>query len=141
MLFVKQYGLKKIYYEDEVNYPTRKLFLDILSPIENHEEKKVYDFLFLIQNEHKDESISRVKQISDENGNSKEIECFWFEVGNILEFKSEHNVITYLTKENLDISGFETYHKLISTNYAGWAILIIVENSNFSLILNKNRKA
>jgi hypothetical protein len=24
---------------------------------------------------------------------------------NILEFKSEHNVITYLSKENLDISG------------------------------------
>lgn len=37
------------------------------------------------------------------------------------------------TLSNLDISGFETYHKLISTNYAGWAILIIVENSNFSL--------
>lgn len=105
---------KKIYYEDEVNYPTRKLFLDILSPIENDEEKKVYDFLFLIQNEHKDESISRIKHISDENGNNKEKECFWFEVGNILEFKSEHNVITYLTKENLDISGFpgETLLKL-----------------------------
>ncbi|VXB68017.1 conserved hypothetical protein [Flavobacterium sp. 9AF] len=37
------------------------------------------------------------------------------------------------TLSNLDISAFEVYHKQISTNFAGWAILIIYENSNLPL--------
>ncbi|WP_240723608.1 gliding motility-associated C-terminal domain-containing protein [Flavobacterium sp. J27] len=37
------------------------------------------------------------------------------------------------TLSDLDISAYEVYHKQISTNFAGWAILIIYENSNLPL--------
>lgn len=37
------------------------------------------------------------------------------------------------TLSNLDISTYEVYHKQISTNFAGWAILIVYENSNLPL--------
>ena len=37
------------------------------------------------------------------------------------------------TLSNLDISAFEVYHKQISTNFAGWAILLVYENSSLPL--------
>lgn len=111
----KQYVYrKKIYYKDESNYPTRKLYLDLLAPIESDEQKKKYDFQFLIHNQHKKENEQTSKQITDEFGNQKTVDCYWFEVGEILEYKSEHSVVTFLTQKKLDLSGFagETLLKL-----------------------------
>ncbi|MFZ4799493.1 MAG: DUF262 domain-containing protein [Bacteroidia bacterium] len=105
---------KKIYYKDESSYPTRKLYLDLLNPIETDEQKKKYDFQLLIHNEHKKENEQTTKQVTDEFGNQKTMDCYWFEVGKILEFKSEHIIVTFLTQEKLDLSGFpgETLLKL-----------------------------
>lgn len=104
---------KKTYHKDENSYPTRKLYLDIQSPVQDDEEKKIYDFRFLIHNEHIRESESIVKQIKDENKTIK-IKCYWFEVGKILEFKSEHDVIKFLLEEKFEINSFasETLLKL-----------------------------
>ena len=44
---------KKNYYKDESSFPTRKLYLDLLNPISNDEQKKNYDFRFLVHNEHR----------------------------------------------------------------------------------------
>jgi len=56
-------------------------------------------------------------------------------------FSAFKDITTYIqtngngnyTLSNLDISAFEVYHKQISTNFAGWAILIVYENSNLPL--------
>ncbi|NHN27579.1 T9SS type B sorting domain-containing protein [Flavobacterium jejuense] len=56
-------------------------------------------------------------------------------------FSAFKDITTYIqnngngdyTLSNLDISAFEVYHKQISTNYSGWAILIVYENSNLPL--------
>jgi len=105
---------KKNYYKDESSFPTRKLYLDLLNPITNDEQKKNYDFRFLIHNEHRKENEQKSKQIIDESGNQEIVSCYWFEVGNILEHKSEHSIITFLSKEQLDFAGFpgETLLKL-----------------------------
>lgn len=105
---------KKIYYKDESSYPTRKLYLDLLNPIISDEQKKKYDFQFLIHNEHRKENEQTTKQVTDEFGNQQTIDCYWFEVGKILEFKNEHSVVTFLAQEKLDLSGYpgETLLKL-----------------------------
>lgn len=97
---------KKIYYQDERHYPTRKLYLDLLNPLENDELKKKYDFRFLIHNEHKQENVNTTKTIFNENGIQDTIPCCWYEVGNILEFKSEHGIMTFLAEKNLGFEGF-----------------------------------
>lgn len=105
---------KKKYQKDERDYPSRKLYLDILNPIVDDEEKKVYDFRFLIHNEHEQQNNRKTKGVVDEEGKRFEVDCFWFEVGEILKFQNEHSVITYLSKNELDIGGFpgETLLKL-----------------------------
>jgi uncharacterized protein with ParB-like and HNH nuclease domain len=105
---------KKKYREDEINYPSRNLYLDILNPIENDENKKVYDFKFLVCNNHKKENERTTKKIIDENDQEQIVECFWFDVSKILEFTNEHNVVMFLSEKKLDIGGFagETLLKL-----------------------------
>lgn len=97
---------KKKYHKDEHNYPSRKLYLDILNPIDEHEERKVYDFRFLIHNENEKQNDRRKKSITNDDGKRIEVDCHWFEVGKILEFKEEHDVITFLANEKLNIGGF-----------------------------------
>ena len=89
---------KKKYQKDEQDYPSRKLYLDILNPIVDDEEKKFYDFRFLIHNEHEQQNKRKTKGVVDEEGKRFEVDCFWFEVGEILKFQNEHSVITYLSK-------------------------------------------
>jgi uncharacterized protein with ParB-like and HNH nuclease domain len=105
---------KKKYREDEINYPSRNLFLDILNPIENDENKKVYDFKFLVCNNHKKENERTTKKIIDENDQEQIVDCFWFDVSKILEFTNEHSVVMFLSEKKLDIGGFagETLLKL-----------------------------
>ena len=76
--------------------------------------KKNYDFRFLVHNEHRKENEQKIKQIIDESGNQETVPCYWYEVRNILEHKSEHSIITFLAKEQLDFAGFpgETLLKL-----------------------------
>lgn len=97
---------KKKEKKDEENYPSRRLFLDILSPIENDEEQKVYDFRFLIHNNHLKEANYTKKKVKNEEGQLEERDAFWFEVGKILEFNSEHDVVNYLNDNNLAIGDF-----------------------------------
>lgn len=105
---------KKKYHKSEKDYPSRKLFLDLLNPLENDEEKKVYDFRFLVHNEHEKENERLKKHIINDEGKRIEVKSFWFEVGDVLTFKKEHDVITYLVKNGLEIGGFagETLLKL-----------------------------
>jgi uncharacterized protein with ParB-like and HNH nuclease domain len=105
---------KKKYQKDEKDFPSRKLYLDLLNPIENDEEKKVYDFRFLIHNEHIKENEKTEKQIINAEDKPETVSCFWFEVGKILSFENEHQVIVFLNENNLDIGGFagETLLKL-----------------------------
>jgi uncharacterized protein with ParB-like and HNH nuclease domain len=110
---------KKNYYNNESNFPTRKLYLDLLNPMINDEQKRNYDFRFLIHNDHKKENEQKTKQIIDENGNQETVNCYWYEVGNILEHKNESSVVSFLAKENLGFEGFafETllkFYKLVN---------------------------
>lgn len=97
---------KRKYREGEVDYPSRRLFLDILNPILNDEEKKIYDFKFLVNNNHNKENEKETKKIIDENNKEQIVDCFWFDISKILEFTDEHSVIMYLNKNSLDIGGF-----------------------------------
>lgn len=97
---------KKIYYYDETSYPTKKLYLDLLNPIENDEQKKKFDFQFLIHNEHEKENEQKTKIIDGENGEKKTVNCYWYEVGNILKHKEVHSILTFLADEKLDFAGF-----------------------------------
>jgi len=129
---------KKKYQKDERDYPSRKLYLDILNPIINDEEKKVYDFRFLIHNEHEQQNTRKTKGVIDEEGKRHEVECFWFEVGEILKFQNEHSVITYLSKNNLDIGGFpgETLLKLFKlTNEKPIINFFLEKNQDFDKVL------
>ncbi|WP_158563276.1 DUF262 domain-containing protein [Chitinophaga silvatica] len=113
----KQYVYrKKNYHEDEKNYPSRKLYLDLLNPLDNDEDKKVYDFRFLIHNNDQRENENKIKQVEGATGNDVEVLCHWFEVGKILGFTKLADVVKYLTDEKLDVSGFpgETLIKLYS---------------------------
>ncbi|KAA6314501.1 hypothetical protein EZS27_034889, partial [termite gut metagenome] len=105
---------KKYYYRDENSYPTRKLYIDLLNPITNDEQKKKYDFRFLVHNEHEKEKEKKLKWITDEKGNQENVACYWFEVGKILEYNNEHSIVNFLIEEKLDIKGFpgETLLKL-----------------------------
>ncbi|WP_299163226.1 DUF262 domain-containing protein [uncultured Tenacibaculum sp.] len=123
---------KKKYKKDEEDYPSRKLFLDLLNPIINDDEKKVYDFRFLIHNEHEQQYKQKVKLVEDEEGNKCEIPCFWFEVGEVLAFEKEHHVIKYLSRNKLDIGGFagETLLRLYK---------LINEKAIINFFLEKNQ--
>jgi uncharacterized protein with ParB-like and HNH nuclease domain len=116
---------KKKYHHDEENYPTRKLYLDLLNPIENDEEKKVYDFRFLINNEFIKECETLTKEKVNENGIIEKIDCYWFEVGKILEFSDLHSVVSFLSNEKLELSGF-----------AGKTILKLYDLLNSKPIIN-----
>lgn len=80
------------------DYPTRKLYLDILNPLENDEEKKVYDFRFLISDIHEQEHTEITKEIEIDGNQKEEVPCFWFEVGKILSFKSLSDIVRYVTR-------------------------------------------
>lgn len=72
-------------------YPKRKLYLNLLTA--NEETDSTYKFLFLTDVEFK-EANSAV----DANGQAVD---FWFPVGEILNFKQEYEVNTYLIKNKL----------------------------------------
>ena len=72
-------------------YPKRKLYLNLLT--ENEETDSTYKFLFLTDSE-----VEEANSIVDDNGQAVD---FWFPVGEILNFKQEYEVNTYLIKNKL----------------------------------------
>lgn len=72
-------------------YPKRKLYLNLLTA--NGEPDSTYKFLFLTEAE-----VKEANSAVDENGQAVD---FWFPVGEILNFKQEYEVNTYLIKNKL----------------------------------------
>ena len=72
-------------------YPKRKLYLNLLTA--NEEPDSTYKFLFLTEAE-----VKEANSAVDENGQAVD---FWFPVGEILNFKQEYEVNTYLIKNKL----------------------------------------
>ena len=69
-------------------YPKRKLYLNLLS--ENEEADSTYKFLFMTEAE-----VMEANSAVDKDGQAID---FWFPVGEILNFKQEYEVNTYLIK-------------------------------------------
>lgn len=120
-----RYRAKKYNY-DEKDYPTRKLYLDILSPLENDEERKVYDFRFLVSNIHEQEYLQTEKEIEDTDGKKKKVPCFWFEVGEILnlKFKDDFSVMEYVNEQE----------RLKGNRFAGRTLVDLYKLMNAPLI-------
>ncbi|MGI5115626.1 DUF262 domain-containing protein [Treponema sp. SP13] len=77
------YKMPRMRWNNDLGFPKRTLCLNIMSkPIDSNLE---YDFKFLTQKER--------TTIDDE--------CFWFEVGNILSFKSPGDVNNYLIEHDI----------------------------------------
>lgn len=72
-------------------YPKRKLYLNLLS--ENEEADSTYKFLFMTEAE-----VMEANSAVDKDGQAID---FWFPVGEILNFKQEYEVNTYLIKNKL----------------------------------------
>ena len=72
-------------------YPKRKLYLNLLTA--NEETDSTYKFLFLT-----DAEVKEANSAVDANGQAVD---FWFPVGEILNFKQEYEVNTYLIKNKL----------------------------------------
>ena len=72
-------------------YPKRKLYLNLLTV--NEDPDSTYKFLFLTEAE-----VKEANSAVDENG---QVVDFWFPVGEILNFKQEYEVNTYLIKNKL----------------------------------------
>ena len=72
-------------------YPKRKLYLNLLTA--NEEPDSTYKFLFLTEAE-----VKEANSAVDKNGQAVD---FWFPVGEILNFKQEYEVNTYLIKNKL----------------------------------------
>ncbi|SFE63906.1 Protein of unknown function DUF262 [Chitinophaga sp. CF118] len=97
----KHQRYKKKYLEDEHHYPSRVLYLDLLSNLEDDEMRKMYDFRFLIKNEHVKEGEENTKIIELSDGSKITKPCFWFEVGTILTWRDESEVLSFLLKNGL----------------------------------------
>ena len=85
------YKLSYKRWDNPLAYPKRKLYLNLLT--ENEEPDSTYKFLFMTYAE-----VKAANSIIDENGQAVD---FWFPVGEILNFKQEYEVNTYLIKNKL----------------------------------------
>jgi uncharacterized protein with ParB-like and HNH nuclease domain len=80
---------RKWWVDTEENLPTRKLYLNLLNPVnQEHDNQKLYDFRFLSEND-----LSKEK--------NKTTDYYWFEVKNILELDTLKKVNNYLFKHNM----------------------------------------
>lgn len=75
--------LPKKRWDNELAYPQKKLYLNLLSPAEDIEFQ--YDFLFL----------------TNEDAAKKDENNYWFEVGNILNLKESYEINNYLIENGL----------------------------------------
>lgn len=87
------YAYKRSYkrWDNPQAYPKRKLYLNLLTA--NEETDSTYKFLFLT-----DAEVKEANSAVDANEQAVD---FWFPVGEILNFKQEYEVNTYLIKNKL----------------------------------------
>lgn len=85
------YKLSYKRWDNPLAYPKRKLYLNLLA--KNEESDSTYHFLFMT-----DEEVADANQAVDENGQAVN---FWFPVGEILNFKQEYEISTYLIQHKL----------------------------------------
>jgi hypothetical protein len=88
---------KKKYQEDDIDFPPKKLYLDLLSLLEDDSEKKKYDFRFLEAIVHRSEFLETQKEIGEDDHIHK-IDCHWFEVGKILTFVESSEELVFPLK-------------------------------------------
>lgn len=81
--------------DNELNLPTRHLYLNISKPLEEEEDGRIYEFKFLTQ-----EEFTKNPQI-------------WFKVGEILNLKDFFDFSEYLDENNLRSNKFS--YKALST--------------------------
>lgn len=80
---------RKWWYDNEENIPTRRLYLNLLKPVDQeYDNQKQYDFVFL--------SESDLKRFS-----SRKDEFYWFEVRKIMELDDFKKINDYLINNNL----------------------------------------
>jgi len=85
---------RKWWYDTEENLPTRKLYLNLLAPIEQeHDNQKLYDFSFLSKND-----LSRYENLTNE--------YLWFEVKKILELNDLKKINKYIQENNISDNDF-----------------------------------
>jgi uncharacterized protein with ParB-like and HNH nuclease domain len=78
---------RKWWKDNEDCLPTRKLYLNLMQPIkQEYDTQKRYDFRFLSKDD--------LKRLSNES-------YYWFEVGKILELKTNKDILTYLIENGL----------------------------------------
>lgn len=87
----KKQRVRKI--DTEQNIPTRKLYLNILDPLKENDEGRVYEFKFLTEEQYSKEPHK------------------WFRVGKILELANNFKFNKYLDENNLKENEF-TYETL-----------------------------
>ena len=77
------YKLPHKKYSNDQAYPTRRLYLNLLTPSENPDYEYGFEFL------------------TDEEAKQNDKDHYWFKVGDILDFKEQSDVITYLISNGL----------------------------------------
>ena len=87
------YAYKLTYkrWDNPLAYPKRKLYLNLLRG--NEDADSTYKFLFMTDSE--------VKESNDARDGNGQMTDFWFPVGEILNFRQEYEVNTYLIKNKL----------------------------------------
>lgn len=86
---------KRKWENTEHSIPTRHLYLNISNPLEDEEDGRIYEFLFLDKGETKETDIY-LEEIEDNTSTS------WFRVGAILKYKDEQKFDEFV--ENFDSS-------------------------------------
>ncbi|CEQ17843.1 DUF262 domain-containing protein [Paraclostridium sordellii] len=77
------YKLPHKKYSNDQAYPTRRLYLNLLNPSDNPDCEYGFEFL------------------TDEEARQNDKDHYWFKVGDILDFKEQSDVITYLISNGL----------------------------------------
>ena len=85
---------RKWWKDSEECLPTRKLYLNLGAPVrQQYDNQKTFDFRFLSKSD-----IEKFEKTPDN--------CFWFEVGQILDLDSTIKVMRYLSDNNLTVNDY-----------------------------------
>lgn len=77
------YKLPRKRWDNPDAYPIRELYLNLLTPSDDHDLKYTFKFLTINESEYRDENT------------------YWFKVGHILDLGKQHEVNNYLIRNNL----------------------------------------
>jgi len=97
-------------WDDPQAFPTRQLYLNLLAPKKNGDETDmIYDFVFM----------------KDEEPSAGDGNTFWFKVGDILDYKEQYELNSYLIEHGLS-SGRQSRQSLPtrhSSSYGRWFMM------------------